>query len=101
MALACLFGIKPIAAMITRLPEWNPEIWSEETGKGVKNGKEHEKESILGMILRIGIFARDWPAVLSSYYKDFDSMNRKDRDASDTTLRSSLSNLTVSDFPNP
>ncbi|CAG8659538.1 10237_t:CDS:10, partial [Acaulospora colombiana] len=60
-ALECLFGIKPIAAMITRLPEWNPELWSETNPAGAKNGNEHEKRSILGMVMRLGVFARDWP----------------------------------------
>jgi hypothetical protein len=27
---------------------------------GVKNGNDHEKQSILGMVMRLGIFARDW-----------------------------------------
>jgi hypothetical protein len=71
-----LFGIKEIAIMITGLPEWNPPLYDEATatGKhwrcglktqsndslGVKSGNEHEKFSILGMVMRLGIFARDW-----------------------------------------
>jgi hypothetical protein len=64
--------------MITGLPEWNPSLWDEATNTGssrasrgffsswsypitgVKNGNDHEKQSILGMVMRLGIFARDW-----------------------------------------
>lgn len=51
-AFELLFAIKHIAAMITRMPEWDPEH--------VKTGSEHEKTSILGGIFRLGVFARDW-----------------------------------------
>jgi ubiquitin conjugation factor E4 B len=55
-----LFSIKQIAAMITGLPEWNPS--------DVKNGNEHEKKSILGMVMRLGIFARDWVGSVCSIF---------------------------------
>ncbi|CCA73755.1 related to UFD2-ubiquitin fusion degradation protein [Serendipita indica DSM 11827] len=95
-ALECLFSIKPIAAMITTLPQWNPDIWNQETRTGVKNGSDHEKSSILGMVMRLGIFARDWPAVLVSYYKDFDQMPPRDKQASDISLKASLTSLRTS-----
>lgn len=97
-ALQCLFSIKQIAAMITGLPEWNPPVRDKDTTTGVKNGKEHEVGSILGMVMRLGIFARDWPAVLVGYYKDFDTMTASNREASDATLKSSLSFLRSSLF---
>ncbi|KAG8832211.1 hypothetical protein FRC17_001747 [Serendipita sp. 399] len=98
MALECLCSVKPIASMITSLPEWNPPIRNETTSSGVKNGNEHERTSILGMVMRLGIFARDWPMVLEAYYKDFDQMNRQHKETSDASLRATLNNLQLSLF---
>ncbi|KAG8849515.1 hypothetical protein FRC20_002284, partial [Serendipita sp. 405] len=98
MAMECLCSIKPIAAMITSLPEWNPLPWNGETGSGVRNGNEHEKGSILGFVMRLGIFARDWPMVLEAYYKGFDQMSLRDKEASDASLKATLNNLQLSLF---
>ena len=53
-ALEALVSVKPIAAMITRLPEWNPETAS---------APEFETRSLLGPLLRLGVFHRDWVGV--------------------------------------
>ena len=52
--LEALVSVKPIAAMITRLPEWNPETAS---------APEFETRSLLGPLLRLGVFHRDWVGV--------------------------------------
>lgn len=49
-----LVSIKAIAAMIPRLPEWNPEIATPATFEFV---------SLMGPLLRLGVFERDWVSV--------------------------------------
>lgn len=49
--LEALVSVKPIAAMITRLPEWNPETSS---------APEFETRSLFGPLLRLGVFHREW-----------------------------------------
>lgn len=49
--LEALISVKPIAAMITRLPEWNPENVP---------APLFEKSSLLGPLLSLGVFEREW-----------------------------------------
>ncbi len=48
--LEALVSVKPIATMITRLPEWNPEV----------SASEFESKSLMGPLLRLGVFHREW-----------------------------------------
>ena len=48
--LEALVSVKPVAAMITRLPEWNPEV----------SASEFESKSLMGPLLRLGVFHREW-----------------------------------------
>lgn len=50
-ALELLVSIKPIAGMITRLEDWNPE---DVTAPGF------EVRSLFGPLLRLGVFEREW-----------------------------------------
>lgn len=49
--LEALVGIKPIALMITRSPNWNPSDAA---------ANNFEFLSLFGPILRLGIFSREW-----------------------------------------
>jgi ubiquitin conjugation factor E4 B len=50
-----LVGVKPIAEMITRMPEWFGE------GLGVEvTPANFERITIMGPLLRLGTFSREW-----------------------------------------
>lgn len=49
--LEALVAIKPIAIMITRMPEWNPPSATPPT---------FEFMSLLGPLLRLNVFPREW-----------------------------------------
>ena len=48
--LEALVSVKPIATMITRLPEWNPQV----------SAPEFEAQSLMGQLLRLGVFHAEW-----------------------------------------
>lgn len=48
--LEALVSIKPIAAMVTRLPQWNPDV----------PAPQFERASLLGPLLALGVFEREW-----------------------------------------
>lgn len=56
--LEALISVKPIAAMITRLPEWNPENVP---------APLFEKSSLLGPLLSLGVFEREWVSWLEIF----------------------------------
>jgi ubiquitin conjugation factor E4 B len=50
-----LVGVKPIAEMITRMPEWFGD------GVGVEvTAANFERVTIMGPLLRLGTFSREW-----------------------------------------
>lgn len=51
--LEALVSVKAIANMITRLPEWNPDV----------PAPEFEVKSLMGRLLRLGVFHREWVCV--------------------------------------
>jgi ubiquitin conjugation factor E4 B len=54
-----LVGVKPIAEMITRMPRWLGE------GFGVEvTAASFEKLSLMGPLLRLGTFSREWVSVV-------------------------------------
>jgi ubiquitin conjugation factor E4 B len=54
-----LVGVKPIAEMITRMPQWLGE------GFGVEvTAANFERLSLMGPLLRLGTFSREWVSVV-------------------------------------
>ncbi|PIL22469.1 hypothetical protein GSI_15157 [Ganoderma sinense ZZ0214-1] len=72
--LEALVTVKPIAAMITRLPEWNPETSS---------APEFETRSLFGPLLRLGVFHREW----GSLFQVFNTLVRASADAREAVLQ--------------
>lgn len=56
--LEALVNNKAIAAMIPRLPEWNPEIATPATFEFI---------SLMGPLLRLGVYERDWVIVFAQF----------------------------------
>ncbi|EPQ54429.1 hypothetical protein GLOTRDRAFT_139020 [Gloeophyllum trabeum ATCC 11539] len=82
--LEALVAIKPVAAMITRMERWNPPGASAST---------FEKESLMGPLLRLGVFEREWPAIARSYYSEPEKRTRPDVESSFASLRGTLKTL--------
>lgn len=53
--LEALVSVKPIAVMITRLPEWNPDTLA----------PDFETQSLMGQLLRLGVFHAEWVRALN------------------------------------
>ncbi|KAG5648373.1 hypothetical protein DXG03_004945 [Asterophora parasitica] len=87
--LEVLVSIKSIAAMITRLEEWNPANATAPT---------FERLSLFGPLLRLGVFAREWPALAQSYFSEPDKRSRDDIESSFASLRGTLKSLQSSLF---
>ena len=49
--LEALVSVKPIAVMITQLPEWNPQD---------ATAPDFEFKSLLGPLLRLNVFGKEW-----------------------------------------
>ncbi|KAI1793388.1 ubiquitin elongating factor core-domain-containing protein [Ganoderma leucocontextum] len=87
--LEALVSVKPIAAMITRLPEWNPETLS---------APEFETRSLLGPLLRLGVFHRDWPSISGSYFMNHETRPQGEISSAIASLRGTLKTLQGSLF---
>ena len=57
--LEALISVKAIAAMVTRLPEWNPDVAA----------PEFEMRSLMGQLLRLGVFHAEWVRVARLAYR--------------------------------
>ncbi|KAF8517435.1 ubiquitin elongating factor core-domain-containing protein [Hysterangium stoloniferum] len=88
-ALECLTSIKGIATIITRLDAWCPED---------ATAADFEKRSLLGPLLRLGVFNREWPQIASTYFSDPLKRTRQDVDSSNASLRLTLQSLQGSLF---
>lgn len=84
--LEALVSIKPIAIMITRLDEWNPE------GATAAN---IERLSLMGPLCRLNVFGHEWPTISESYFGDLDRKGRADVESSTASLRGTLKSLQV------
>ncbi|KAI0697911.1 ubiquitin conjugation factor E4 [Cytidiella melzeri] len=87
--LEALVSVKSIAKMITRHEDFNPPTAQAHTIEAV---------SLLGPLLRLGVFQREWPSISAAYF-----IKPKDRPASDmqsaqASLRGTLKNLQSSMF---
>ncbi|KAF8305671.1 hypothetical protein DL93DRAFT_2089352 [Clavulina sp. PMI_390] len=88
-AMEALSAVKPLAAMIPRLPGWvNPQA----------TGPTIELLSIIGPIARLGIFAREWPTIAEAYYSNPERRTRDEVDAANNTLRNTLQTVQGSTY---
>ncbi|TBU62234.1 ubiquitin elongating factor core-domain-containing protein [Dichomitus squalens] len=87
--LEALVSVKPIAAMITRLPEWHPEATS---------APEFETRSLLGPLLRLGVFHRDWPSISAAYFLNHETRPQGEITSAMASLRGTLKTLQSSLF---
>ncbi|KDQ11048.1 hypothetical protein BOTBODRAFT_35587 [Botryobasidium botryosum FD-172 SS1] len=82
--LEALISVKPIAAMLTKLEEWNPPT-------ATPSSIEHV--SLIGPFARLSVFSREWPGIAQTYFSDPQKRTRADVDASNSTLRNTLHNV--------
>ncbi|KAI0927144.1 hypothetical protein AcW1_007520 [Taiwanofungus camphoratus] len=87
--LEALVSIKSVALMITRLEQWNPE------GATAAN---FERASLLGPLLRLGVFEREWPSIAMSYFSKPKDRSPTDIESATTSLRGTLKSLQSSLF---
>ncbi|KAG1822730.1 ubiquitin elongating factor core-domain-containing protein [Suillus subaureus] len=88
-----LVGVKPIAEMITKMPQWLGE------GFGVEvTAANFERLSLMGPLLRLGTFSREWPGIAQTYFSDPTKRSRADVESSNASLRGTLKSLQSSLF---
>lgn len=87
--LEALTSVKSIASMITRLEDWIPAN---------ANPVTFENISLMGPLCRLGLFAREWPAIAKTYFTEPDKRSRDDIESSFATLRGTLKSLQNSLF---
>ncbi|KAG1833993.1 ubiquitin elongating factor core-domain-containing protein [Suillus subalutaceus] len=88
-----LVGVKPIAEMIMRMPQWLGE------GFGVEvTAANFERLSLMGPLLRLGTFSREWPGIAQTYFSDPTNRSRADVESSNASLRGTLKSLQSSLF---
>ncbi|KIJ54955.1 hypothetical protein M422DRAFT_153298 [Sphaerobolus stellatus SS14] len=82
--LECLVRIKGIATIIPNLSDWCPE----DIGPA-----DIEHKSLMGPLLRLGVFSREWPQIAPTYFSNPTKRTRQDVDSSNISLRGTLHNL--------
>ncbi|TDL23245.1 hypothetical protein BD410DRAFT_747294 [Rickenella mellea] len=87
--LEVLVSVKAIAVMIPKLPEWNPAHASAPT---------FERVSLMGPLMRLSVFDREWPAITQTYFSNPEKRSRADVDSSNASLRGTLKSLQSSLF---
>ncbi|KIO29369.1 hypothetical protein M407DRAFT_70531 [Tulasnella calospora MUT 4182] len=89
LALEGLVAVKPVAAAMTRLPNWNP---SGLTAAFI------EHLTLLGAPARLSIFTREFPRIGTTYFSDPEKRTRSDVEGSNNNLRATLHVLQQSLF---
>ncbi|CCL99711.1 uncharacterized protein FIBRA_01733 [Fibroporia radiculosa] len=87
--LEALVSIKSLAIMITRLDAWDPANALAPT---------FERVSLLGPLLRMGVFGREWPVVADTYFSKAKDRSPGDIQSSTANLRGTLKTLQSSLF---
>ncbi|KIL63235.1 hypothetical protein M378DRAFT_79950 [Amanita muscaria Koide BX008] len=87
--LEVLVSIKSIATMITRMEEWNPPNVT---------AFNFEAKSLLGPLVRLGVFPREWPGIAQMYFSEPEKRTRNDIESSFASLRGTLKSLQASLF---
>ncbi|OBZ71580.1 Ubiquitin conjugation factor E4 [Grifola frondosa] len=84
-----LISVKAIAVVITRLPHWNPEN---------VNAVQFERASLLGPLLGLGVFEREWPSIAKTYYANAEARPQGEITSATASLRGTLKSLQSSLF---
>ncbi|KIJ62650.1 hypothetical protein HYDPIDRAFT_41789 [Hydnomerulius pinastri MD-312] len=84
-----LVSVKSIAAMLTRLDEWNAPHAAAPT---------FEKVTLMGPLCRLGVFSREWPAIAQTYFSEPSKRPRGDVESSNASLRGTVKSLQSSLF---
>jgi len=84
--LEALVSVKPIAAMITQLDEWNPK---NATAASI------ERVSLMGPLCRLNVFGHEWPTIPETHFGNLDKKSRVDLENSIDSLRGTLRSLQV------
>ena len=79
-------SVKPVAAMITRLDEWNPKN---------ADAASIERVSLMGPLCRLNVLGHEWPVVPETYFGNLDKKTRVDVENSVNSLRGTLRSLQV------
>ncbi|KAH9819920.1 ubiquitin elongating factor core-domain-containing protein [Melampsora americana] len=85
-----LMELKPIAKMVTRLPEWLPST------PNMLNGKSLEVFCLLGPVLALSTFPDRAPVIAEEYFKNSKERPRSDLDSATTSLQQTLNSLHLS-----
>lgn len=88
-SIAYLCERKPIAAMLTDLPEFNPENVT---------AKNMEELSVLGPLFRLSVYPDAAPKVAESYFQNAENRNAADIASCKNGLRGSVQNIQRSMF---
>ncbi|EJU03146.1 hypothetical protein DACRYDRAFT_21436 [Dacryopinax primogenitus] len=88
-ALEALVAVKPVASMIPRLVDWDPSqappnLW--------------ELVSLLGPLLRLSVFPREWAKIYKEFFPDPMKMSRTAAETANSSLRNTLHALHSSLF---
>ncbi|KAA1469869.1 hypothetical protein DENSPDRAFT_835542 [Dentipellis sp. KUC8613] len=84
-----LVAHKAIAQMIVRMEQWNPPS---------ATAPEFETKSLLGPLLRLNVFPRDWPYLAEAYFAHVEGRPAVDVESSRNSLRGTLKSLQSSLF---
>jgi ubiquitin conjugation factor E4 B len=77
---------KQIATMITRMDEWNPTDATAAT---------FETKSLMGPLLRLNVFSREWPYITKMYFSNAETRPATDIESSQSSVRGTLKSLQV------
>ncbi|KAH8989635.1 ubiquitin elongating factor core-domain-containing protein [Lactarius hatsudake] len=82
--LESLVDHKQIAIMITKMDEWNPADATAVT---------FETTSLMGPLLRLNVFSREWPHITKLYFSNAETRPAMDVESSQSSLRGTLKSL--------
>ncbi|KAI0300378.1 ubiquitin elongating factor core-domain-containing protein [Russula brevipes] len=82
--LEALVAHKQIAIMITRMDEWSPADATAVT---------FETRSLMGPLLRLNVFSREWPYITKVYFSNVETRPAMDVESSRSSLRGTLKSL--------
>ncbi|KAN0123314.1 Ubiquitin elongating factor core domain containing protein [Russula decolorans] len=82
--LEALVAHKQIANMIIKMDEWNPADATAVT---------FETRSLMGPLLRLNVFSREWPYITKMYFSNMDNRPAVDVESSRSSLRGTLKSL--------
>ncbi|KAI0071497.1 ubiquitin conjugation factor E4 [Panus rudis PR-1116 ss-1] len=82
--LEALVSVKPIANIITLMPEWIPEDSMAHT---------FEVRSLMGPLLRLNVFDREWPGITATYFSKPSERRPGEVESAIASLRGTLKSL--------